>query len=138
MAIKKNTKVSVPKKKVAPLKKATQPAVVKKQVAPPVKKEVAIISSPFWNIWDAGTQYKVRVSIPGLTKKNVKVHVVGNKLTISSEKESVTKAEKKNYLIQEYAFDSWSKSIALPQKIKEEDVKISYKDGLWKIGRAHV
>ena len=126
MAIKKNTKVSVPKKKVAPLKKATQPAVVKKQVA--------IISSPFWNIWDAGTQYKVRVSIPGLTKKNVKVHVVGNKLTISSEKESVTKAEKKNYLIQEYAFDSWSKSIALPQKIKEEDVKISYKDGLLKIG----
>jgi HSP20 family protein len=134
MAIKKNAKVSVPKKKVAPVKKATQPAVVKKQVSPPVKKEVAIISSPFWNIWDTGTQYKVRVSIPGLTKKNVKVHVVGNKLTISSEKESVAKAEKKNYLIQEYAFDSWSKSIALPQKIKEEDVKISYKDGLLKIG----
>jgi HSP20 family molecular chaperone IbpA len=134
MAIKKNTNVSVPKKKVALVKKVTKPAVVKNQVVPPIKKEIAIVSSPFWNIWDAGTQYKVRVSIPGLTKKNIKVHVVGNKLTISSEKESVTKSEKKNYLIQEYAFDSWSKSIALPQKIKEDAVKISYKDGLLKIG----
>lgn len=134
MAIKKNANVNVPKKKVALVKKVTKPAVVKNQVVPPIKKEIAIVSSPFWNIWDDGTQYKVRVSIPGLTKKNVKVHVVGNKLTISSEKESVTKAEKKNYLIQEYAFDSWSKSIALPQKIKEEAVKISYKDGLLKIG----
>jgi HSP20 family molecular chaperone IbpA len=134
MAIKKNANVSVPKKKVALVKKVTKPAVVKNQVVPPIKKEIAIVSSPFWNIWDAGTQYKVRVSIPGLTKKNIKVHVVGNKLTISSEKESVTKSEKKNYLIQEYAFDSWSKSIALPQKIKEDAVKISYKDGLLKIG----
>ncbi len=134
MAIKKNANVSVPKKKVALVKKVTKPAVVKNQVVPPIKKEIAIVSSPFWNIWDAGTQYKVRVSIPGLTKKNIKVHVVGNKLTISSEKELVTKSEKKNYLIQEYAFDSWSKSIALPQKIKEEAVKISYKDGLLKIG----
>ena len=134
MAIKKNANVSVPKKKVELVKKVTKPAVVKNQVVPPINKEIAIVSSPFWNIWDAGTQYKVRVSIPGLTKKNVKVHVVGNKLTISSEKELVTKSEKKNYLIQEYAFDSWSKSIALPQKIKEEDVKISYKDGLLKIG----
>jgi HSP20 family molecular chaperone IbpA len=134
MAIKKNTKVNVPKKKVAPVKKVTKPAVVKNPVATLVKKEVAIISSPFWNIWDAGNQYKVRVSIPGLTKKNIKVHVVGNKLTISSEKQTETKTEKKNYLIQEYSFDSWSKTIALPQKIKEEDVKISYKDGLLKIG----
>ena len=134
MAIKKNANVNVPKKKVALVKKVTKPAVVKNQVVPPIKKEIAIVSSPFWNIWDAGTQYKVRVSIPGLTKKNIKVHVVGNKLTISSEKELVTKSEKKNYLIQEYAFDSWSKSIALPQKIKEDAVKISYKDGLLKIG----
>lgn len=130
MAVKKNTKVTVPKKKAAPAKKVVKSVAA----AAPVKKKEEIVISPFWNIWDADTQYKVRIPIPGLSKKNIKIHVHDNHLTISSEKEKETKKQTKNYLVREYVSSSWTKSIALPQKVDEENVKISYKDGLLKIG----
>jgi len=134
MALKKSTTAPTPKKKAVPVKKAVKPAVTPKPAAEVVKKETAIVSSPFWNIWDAGKQYKVRVSVPGLGKNNIQIHVNGNHLTISSEKEKESKKEAKNYLVREYVSVSWSKTIALPQKVNEKDVKISYKDGVLKIG----
>ena len=138
MALKKTTKTAAPKKTAAPVKK------IVKQASPPAseavaeKKEIPIISSPFWNIWDAGKQYKIRVSVPGLAKKNIKIHVNGNHLTISSEKQKETKKETKNYLVREYVSASWSKTISLPKKVNEENVKISYKDGMLKIGLTKV
>ncbi|HNY54814.1 MAG TPA: Hsp20/alpha crystallin family protein [Chitinophagales bacterium] len=138
MALKKSTKSAAPKKKAVPVKKAVKPAVTPKPAAAVVKKETAIVSSPFWNIWDAGKQYKVRVSVPGLGKNNIQIHVNGNHLTISSEKEKERKKETKNYLVREYVSASWSKTIALPQKVNEKDVKISYKDGVLKIGLTKV
>lgn len=128
----KSTTAAANKKTTVP-KKVTQPATSVKAAGIP-KKDVPVISSPFWNIWDAGKQYKVRVSVPGLGKKHVQIHVDGNNLTISSEKEKEIKKETKNYLVREYISASWSKTIALPQKVDEKDVKISYKDGVLKIG----
>ena len=87
-----------------------------------------MMTVPAVNIVEDKNDYKVSLAVPGMKKDDFNIDVEGNMLTISSEKESVTKAEKKNYLIQEYAFDSWSKSIALPQKIKEEDVKTALKE----------
>lgn len=131
------------KKKSAPAKKAAKPAAKKAAVkkptntkpapAPAVKKEVQLISSPFWNIWDAGKDFKVRISIPGLSKKNIKINVVGNQLTIGSSKESETKDVKRNYIVQEYNYSSWSRMIALPQQVRAEDVKVKYKDGVLKL-----
>lgn len=136
---------TTPKKKAAPAKKAAakpaKKAAVKKPVtktpqakaASPAVKEVQIISSPFWNIWDAGKEFRVRISIPGLSKKNIKVGVEGNKLTISSSKESDIKDVKRDYILREYNYSSWSRSIALPQNVNAADVKVKYKDGVLKL-----
>ena len=134
MAIKKSKSNAAPVKKTAQTKKSVKPTVTAKTTMEAEKKEVVLVSSPFWNIWDAGKQYKVRVSVPGLAKKNIKIHVNGNILTISSEKAKETKKQTKNYLVREYVSASWSKTISLPQKVNEENVKISYKDGVLKIG----
>lgn len=137
MATKKNTPTATQKvtksiaKKAVAKKKAT--VATAKPVAPPQKKETAIISSPFWNIWDTGTQYKVRLSIPGLSKKNIKVQVDDHYLTISGKKEQESKTTQKNFVVQEYSYDSWSKSAYLPAKVNAEDMKVSYKDGILKI-----
>jgi HSP20 family molecular chaperone IbpA len=124
-----------PAKKAAvkkPLSKTAAPAVPKPATAPAVK-EVQVVSSPFWNIWDAGKEFRVRISIPGLSKKNIKVGVDGNKLTISSSKESDIKEVKRDYILREYNYSSWSRSIALPQKVNAADVKVKYKDGVLKL-----
>ena len=124
-------------KKTAVKKPATKPVAksAPKAVAPsmPAKKEVQIVSSPFWNIWDAGEDFKVRISIPGISKKDIKVKVNGNQLTISSAKESNTEEKRKNYLVQEYNFSSWSRTISLPQAVNAADIKVKYKEGLLKL-----
>ena len=57
----------------------------------------------------------------------------GNQLIISSEKEYSDEKKDKKFIVQQYNFSSWSKSISLPEKISEKDIKINYKDGLLKI-----
>jgi len=130
--IKKTTKVAA-KKKSAPVKKAatTKPTSALKETT--VKKEIAIINSPFWNIWDTGSTYKIRIPIAGVSKKDISVIATGNQLIISSEKEYTDEKKDKKYIVQQYNFSSWSKSINLPEKISEKDIKINYKDGLLKI-----
>jgi HSP20 family protein len=119
-------KKAAPKPVTKPVAKAASPSV-------PAKKEVQIISSPFWNIWDAGEEFKVRISIPGISKKDIKVKVNGNQLTIGSSKESNREEKRKNYLVQEYSFASWSRTIALPQAVSAADMKVKYKEGVLKL-----
>ncbi len=130
--IKKTTKAAA-KMKSAPVKKA---AIIKSTPTAEVataKKEIAIINSPFWNIWDTGKSYKVRIPIAGLCKKDISVITNGNQLIISSEKENAKEKKDRNYIVQQYSFSSWSKSISLPEPISEKDIKINYKDGVLKI-----
>lgn len=124
----KKTKAAVVAKKVIPAKKATN---ANDGIA---KTDIALITSPIWNIWDSGKHYKVRVSIPGLSKKDIKVFVNGANLIISSEKENEQQKEGKNYIVRQYNFNSWSKSIVLPQEVKAKSVKMDYKDGVLKLG----
>ena len=130
--IKKTTSAAA-KKKSAPVKKAVSTKSTPTVELPKVNKEIAIINSPFWNIWDKGKSYKVSIPIAGLCKKDISVKTIGNQLIISSEKENAKEKEGKNYIVQQYSFSSWSKSINLPEPISEKDIKINYKDGVLKI-----
>jgi HSP20 family protein len=126
MATVKKTSKAAPKKAVAkakPVKKTT-----KKVPALPV-----VMMTPFWNIRDNGDAYKVSVSIPGLSKKNVKIEVNGPILTVSSEKEAAASKKDKQFVVKEYHYSAWSKSVALPQAVADEPVSVKYKDGVLKI-----
>lgn len=139
MATNKKTTKTTASKKATPAKKAATKKIVAPKKTTPKKtvqaaiKQVAISSNPFWNIWDTGTQYKIRLSAPGLYRKNINVEVDGNYITISSKQEKEEKKEGKNYIIQEYQYSSWSKSTSLPEKVNAENMKVKYKDGVLKI-----
>ena len=70
--IKKTTSAAA-KKKSAPVKKAVSTKSTPAVELPKVNKEIAIINSPFWNIWDKGKSYKVSIPIAGLCKKDISV-----------------------------------------------------------------
>ena len=142
MKIIKKTKKAAAVKNAVPTKKAkaTKAAVVKKTTSAAkttateaVKKEVNLISSPFWNIRDEGKFYKVRVSIPGLSKKDIKINIIGKQLILSSEKEDKKEKTSKNYIVKQYSYNSWSKSITLPEEVSAKDIKMDYKDGIFKL-----
>ena len=77
----------------------------------------------------------VKAEIPGLDEKDLNVTLKENMLTISGEKKAEkTEGEKnKNYWYCERVFGSFSRTIALPDAIKHDEVKANYKNGVLEI-----
>ena len=74
----------------------------------------------------------VKAEIPGLEEKDLNVILKENMLTISGEKkeEKTDEDAKRNYYHCERSFGSFSRTIPLPEGIKADEVKASYKNGI--------
>lgn len=82
------------------------------------------------DIIESKDRYTINIDIPGYDKKDIKVHVGDNYLTIYVEKEENKEAEPKNgkYVYRERHIGSASRCFYIGN-IKEEDIKASYKNG---------
>jgi HSP20 family protein len=76
---------------------------------------------------------RVKAEIPGIDEKDLDVSVENNVLTLSGEKEEERKEEKKNYIFSERKFGSFSRSISLPEGIKTDKIKATFKKGVLNI-----
>ena len=77
----------------------------------------------------------VNAELPGLDEKELSVTLEHNVLTISGErKEEREEGDKeKNYHFSERRYGSFSRSIAVPDGIKADQIAAEYKNGLLKI-----
>jgi HSP20 family protein len=77
----------------------------------------------------------VKAEIPGLDEKDLNVTLHNTMLTISGEKKAEKKEEdkSKNYFYCERSFGSFSRTIELPEGIKQDGVKAHYKNGVLEI-----
>jgi HSP20 family protein len=77
----------------------------------------------------------VKAELPGLDEKDLTITLKENMLTIAGEKkEEKTEGEKeKNYWYCERVFGSFSRTFALPEGVKGDDVKATYKNGVLEI-----
>ncbi len=89
------------------------------------------ISTPAVNVKETNDDYQIEVAAPGLDKKDFKVDLDNNVLTISSEKEH--KDEQKDgdkYMRREFSYSSFSRSFSLPDAVDAENIKAKHKDGI--------
>jgi HSP20 family protein len=77
----------------------------------------------------------VKAELPGLDEKDLNITLKENILTIAGEKkEEKTEGEKdKNYWYCERVFGSFTRTFALPEGVKGDDVKATYKNGVLEI-----
>ena len=52
----------------------------------------------FCDVMDEGNQFRVKMDIPGVNKKDIKLNVTDNSLEISAEHKEESEEKKKNYL----------------------------------------
>jgi HSP20 family protein len=76
---------------------------------------------------------RVKAEVPGIDEKDLEVKIENNVLTLSGEKKEERKEEKKNYVFSERKFGSFSRSISLPEGIKTDKVKATFKKGVLNI-----
>ena len=80
------------------------------------------VFTPRVDVTEDNDNLYVHAEIPGVDKKDIKVSVVGDVLTISGEKKSEQRDENKNYYRIERTSGSFSRSFTLPAEIKVEKI----------------
>ena len=87
---------------------------------------------PAVNIKETADNYEVEVAAPGMTKKDFKVQMEGNVLTISSEKTTEKEGkEDVRYNSREFSYQSFSRTFNLQNDVVDtEKIEAKYEDGV--------
>ncbi len=89
--------------------------------------------SPRVNVFEDEKNLIIEAEIPGMEKKDVKVTLHNDVLTISGERKRERKTEKENYFHLESCYGSFNRSINLPMEVESDSVEASFNNGLLKI-----
>ena len=85
--------------------------------------------TPATNIEEKEDAFVISMAVPGLKKEDFDVIIDNNILTISSQQESTTEDNEKNYSRKEYSFSSFKRSFTLPKNVKDDQISASYENG---------
>lgn len=89
---------------------------------------------PSVNIKESNEGFEVEMAAPGLEKKDFKIELNGDVLTISSEKkvENETKEDEK-FTKREFSYQSFSRSFTLPNITDNEKISAKYDNGILRV-----
>jgi HSP20 family protein len=82
------------------------------------------------DIIDEGSQFRVKMDVPGIKKNEVSLNVTDNSLEISAEHKEESEEKKKNYLRKERSQVSFYRSLPLAEKINADKVMAKLTDGV--------
>ena len=89
---------------------------------------------PSVNIKEDEEGFEVEMAAPGLNKKDFKIELVNDQLTISSEKENHKESKEGEYYTKrEFSYQSFSRTFFLPNSADAEKIKAKYDNGLLKV-----
>ena len=93
-----------------------------------------VVNVPAVNVSETENEYKLIIAAPGLEKKDFKVEMRDDMLTISAEKTKEEKEEKNGrFNRREYNYSSWSRSFTLPEDAEGNKIDARYENGELKI-----
>jgi len=75
----------------------------------------------------------IRAEIPGVAKDNIKVNVTEDRVDVSARLERKKEEKEENYYCCERIYGAWQRSFSLPERVKSEQAKAKYKDGVLEI-----
>ncbi|KAF9564159.1 small heat shock protein [Agrocybe pediades] len=67
---------------------------------------------------------------PGVTKDNIDINVQNGRLTVSAETKQSADHDENGYAVRERRFGKYSRTLQLPQGVKDEEIKASMENGL--------
>jgi HSP20 family protein len=88
---------------------------------------------PALDVYEKEGEMVIRVDLPGIDKKDVKVKVLDDILTIEGDRKLEKKIEEENYLCQEAFYGTFLRRIALPNPVEEYEIKATFLNGVLEI-----
>lgn len=88
------------------------------------------VNSPAVNIVEGKDDFRIEVAAPGLDKKDFKIDLDNNVLTISSESENKKEEKDGKYMRREFSYTSFKRSFTLPNTVEADKISATHKDGI--------
>ena len=86
-------------------------------------------NAPSTNVYEDEWSYRYELSTPGFTKKDLKVDLEDNQLTISGEKTNTSK-DKGEYVSREYYSTKFFRSFTLPENVVYDEIHAKVENGI--------
>ncbi|MBN2396174.1 MAG: Hsp20/alpha crystallin family protein [Candidatus Atribacteria bacterium] len=91
------------------------------------------IWSPAVDLIDKKDQLIAKIELPGAEKKDVKISLSDNSLTIHGEIEKDKETKKEDYYCCERIYGTYSRTISLPVEVQKDKIKAKFKNGILEI-----
>ena len=88
---------------------------------------------PALDVYEKDGEMVMRFDLPGIEKKDVKVRVLDDILTIEGERRHEKKIEEENWLRREAYHGAFLRRIALPGPVEEYEVKAVFENGVLEV-----
>lgn len=85
------------------------------------------------DMFEEGDNLVIKAEIPGMKKEEISIDFAGDVVTISGEKKTEEKTQRKDYYRLERSFGSFTRKLQLPVEIQVDKAKASFKDGVLEI-----
>ena len=85
---------------------------------------------PAVNVSETENTFELDMAVPGKAKEDFEITVENDTLCISSELETKSEAEEKNFTRKEYSYNSFKRAFRLPDNVKGENIDAKYADGV--------
>ncbi|HLN54395.1 MAG TPA: Hsp20/alpha crystallin family protein [Bacteroidales bacterium] len=85
---------------------------------------------PAVNIREDEKNYFLELAVPGMDKKDLKIDIDEDVLTISSEQKNEHEDKQDGYTRKEFSYSSFARSFYIPENVNKDNINASYKDGI--------
>lgn len=89
-----------------------------------------LFSHPSVNIKETDRSFELELAAPGLEKKDFRISIDEDVLTIALEKQHVKEEEEKKYRIREFGYSTFKRSFQVPQNVDVNIINANYDKGI--------
>ena len=89
---------------------------------------------PAVNVKEDDKQFSLELAVPGMDKKDLKIDINEDVLTISSESKHESEENKNGYKRKEFSYSSFCRSFYIPENVNRDNIEANYKDGILTVG----
>lgn len=87
-------------------------------------------SMPAVNIREDDKRFILDLAVPGIDKKDLKIDINDDLLTITSETKNESEESKEGYKRKEFSFSSFCRSFQIPENTNRDKIEANCKDGI--------
>ena len=89
--------------------------------------------APAVDVYEDEHKVTLKIDVPGIDEKDIKVHVENNTLTVHGERKFEKEEKEENYRRVERQYGSFTRTFTLPNTVDQENVQADYEKGVLKV-----